>query len=191
MNFLEEIEKAKILQDKAYDYDEICFATLLHTRDVVVDERVRFQCSYSGCSEYGNRLMCPPYTPEVREFERILSRYYMALLVQLKGNISTSENAMEKAYEYAKKLHLIICDLEKKAFNLGFCFSSGLIGGSCKLCKTCPIKNNPNARCINPQKARPSMEGLGIDVIGTCKNLGIDMIFAADKVVWTGLVLIN
>lgn len=191
VGFLDEIEKAKMLQSKALDYNEICYATLLHTRDVVINERVRFKCSYSGCSEYGNRLMCPPYIPKVREFKEILSCYYMALLVQLEADIANTKDPIKKAYEYAKKLNLIICELEKEAFNLGFCFSSGLIGGSCKLCKVCPVKDNPSAKCINPQKARPSMEGLGIDVMGTCKNLGIDISFSTDKVVWTGLVLIN
>jgi len=170
MDFLVKIEKAKELK---------------------IFARVRYQCSYSGCREYGKRLLCPPHTPSVDEFKKVLVRYYMALLVQLTGTIKDKDNWEPETNSWALRLHDIVYKLEKQAFALGFPFAAGLIGGSCKLCDKCPIEKDNNARCFHREKARPSMEAMGIDVLSTCKNVGLEVAFMPDEVIWTGLVLLD
>lgn len=191
MDFLTEIEKAKELKTLALSFDNISSAKLIHTRDIVVDERVRYQCSYSGCREYGKRLMCPPYTPSVDEFKNILARYYMALLVQLTATIKDNDNWEPETNKWALELHDIIYKLEKKAFALGFPFAAGLIGGSCKLCPTCPVEKDKSAICVDRERARPSMEAMGIDVLLTCKRVGVEITFSPGQVIWTGMILID
>lgn len=191
MDLEEQFKKAKILKTTALDYEDISQAILIHPRDVVLDERVRFQCSYSGCRDYGLRYMCPPFTPDIGEFKKVLSKYFMSLLVQLEGKISDLENWEPEADKYSIRLHNIVYELEKKAFSLGFPFAAGLIGGSCKLCQKCPAKEDPQGRCLQREKARPSLEGLGIDVLKTCENAGINITFSSNKVAFTGLILIN
>lgn len=191
MDMLAEVEKAKELVDMALSFNGIVEAKLIHSRDIVVDERVRFQCSYSGCRDYGRKLMCPPHTPGVDEFKKILSSYYMAVLVQLEGAIVNKDNWEPETDRWALQLHDIIYKLEKKAFSLGFPFAAGLIGGSCKLCKDCPGKNDTNVKCLHREKARPSMEAMGIDVLSTCKDIGIKVEFSPTKVIWTGMVLLT
>jgi predicted metal-binding protein len=190
VDMLAEVEKAKELVDMALSFNGIVEAKLIHSRDIVVDERVRFQCSYSGCRDYGRKLMCPPHTPGVDEFKKILSSYYMAVLVQLEGAIVNKDNWEPETDRWALQLHDIIYKLEKKAFSLGFPFAAGLIGGSCKLCKDCPGENDTNAKCLHREKARPSMEAMGIDVLSTCKNTGIKVEFSPTKVIWAGMVLL-
>ena len=190
MDFLVEIEKAKELKTLALSFEGIFMAKLMHARDIVVDERVRFQCSYSGCRDYGRRLMCPPHTPSVDDFKKVLAGYYMALLIQLTGTIKNKENWEPETDQLALLLHDIIYKLEKKAFSLGFPFAAGLIGGSCKLCRECPGEKDSNARCLHPEKARPSMEAMGIDVLSMCKKAGMEVTFSSDKVIWTGMVLL-
>ena len=41
-----------------------------------------------------------------------------------------------------------------------------------------------------PDKARMSMEAIGIDVLGLEKELGLDNKFYDDKINWTGCILI-
>ncbi|NLZ54495.1 MAG: DUF2284 domain-containing protein [Thermoanaerobacteraceae bacterium] len=190
MDLLVEIEKAKELKIFAESFEDNTSAKLIHTREIVVDERVRYQCSYSGCREYGKRLMCPPHTPSVDEFKKVLIRYYMALIVQLTGPIKDKDNWEPETNRWALRLHDIVYKLEKKAFALGFPFAAGLIGGSCKLCTKCPVESDNNARCLHREKARPSMEAMGIDVLSTCKKVGLEVAFMPDEVVWTGLVLL-
>jgi len=191
MEFLDQIEGAKKLQDEAMCFDDVSRAKLLHAKDIVIDDRVRFQCSFSGCRNYGKKLMCPPNTPTVDEFRKIIDRYYMGLIVQVESDIIDKDNWEPEVAQFALRLHDIIYRLEKRAFAFGFPFAAGLIGGSCKLCKECAGDKDPNATCVNREKARPSLEAMGIDVITTCKRAGMEVVFSPGKVVLTGLVLIN
>jgi predicted metal-binding protein len=190
VDILVEFEKAKEIKEMALAFEDITEAKLIHTRNIVVDERVRFQCIYSGCRDYGRRLMCPPHTPSVAKFKKVLSGYYMALLVKLEGTVKNKENWEPETDQWALRLHDIIYKLEKKAFSLGFPFAAGLIGGSCKLCQECPGEKDSNAKCIQREKARPSMEAMGIDVLSTCKNAGIEVEFSPEKVIWSGMILL-
>ena len=190
MDLLLEIEKAKELNAFAESFEYDISSKLIHTRDIVVDERVRYQCSYSGCREYGKRLMCPPHTLSVDGFKRVLDRYYLALLLQLKGPIKDNDNWEPETYSWGLKLHEVVYKLEKKAFALGFPFAAGLIGGHCKLCDKCPVERDINASCLHRERARPSMEAMGIDVLSTCKKVGMEIVFVPGEVVWTGLILL-
>ena len=64
-----------------------------------------------------------------------------------------------------------------------------LIGGSCRLCPTCAaVEKKP---CRHPDKARTSLEALGIDVIALQQRLGLDAAFLPDRITWTGCILIG
>jgi predicted metal-binding protein len=69
---------------------------------------------------------------------------------------------------YGLSLHKIIHQLERKALSLGFPFATGLIGGSCKLCRKCV---GPAGPCRISLMARPSIEGMGIDGFRRLKRL--------------------
>ncbi len=73
-------------------------------------------------------------------------------------------------------LHQIVAAVERKAIELGLEHSRGFAGGSCKelFCndqKTCRVvaQNKP---CRNPDFARPSMSGFGIDVTHMMESSG-------------------
>ena len=182
MDLMTKLENAKKVLDYARGLEKVFAVKLIETRDIVVDERVRFQCSHSGCREYGKRLMCPPYVPEVNDFKKVLSNYIMGILISVKGS-------SEDVFRLAGLLHDAVYSTEKKAFSMGFPFAAGLIGGPCSLCEKCPT--GENAKCIKREKARPSMEAMGIDVIKTCKKVGMEIEFKEEEVTWTGLVLLD
>ncbi|NPV45039.1 MAG: hypothetical protein HPY70_13875 [Firmicutes bacterium] len=46
-------------------------------------------------------------------------------------------------------------------------------------------------KCSNRSRARPSLEAVGIDVIGTCKNADMPVSFEKGQVIWTGLILLD
>lgn len=139
---------------------------------IVVSEQVRYKCQY-GCRFFQRNKMCPPNTPPVAEFREVVQRYDDALLVCAPPEM----------------LHELILQLEREAFLRGHPLALGLLEGPCSLCEKCP---GPNAPCIQPQKARPSMEAMGIDVFRTCAHAGIEMRVLtdrADSYLATGLVL--
>ncbi len=163
-------------------------AKVIPVSSVVIDERVRLKCLVPLCDKYNQNLMCPPNLPSVEEFRESLKRYSKALYVQLalekKGKISKPE-----IQRYGLWLHKIIHELEREALSLGSPLTAGLIGGSCKLCRKCV---GPNGLCKHPLMARPSMEGMGIDVIRTAKKIGLTFDFSSQsRLSWNGLLLIG
>ena len=166
--------------------------TLIKARDVVVDERVRLKCRIPICDAYGQNLMCPPRMPPVEEFRAALAKYSDALLIQFTVSLPEDpEEPKKDVFGAAKKLHELVNLGEKTAFEEGFRFATGLIGGCCRLCEECEgVK--PGGRCAHPFKARPSMEAMGIDVTATTEKAGLEVpSYPIDQsVTWTGLVLL-
>jgi len=160
--------------------------------DVVVDDRVRLKCRIPICEAYGRNLMCPPHVPPVEEFRTALAGFSDAVLVQLTASLPKDPKDPKKdVFAAAKRLHELVNLGERTAFEEGFRFATGLIGGCCRLCDECEgVK--PGGRCAHPFKARPSMEAMGIDVTATTEKAGIDVpSYPIDQsVTWTGLILL-
>jgi predicted metal-binding protein len=165
---------------------------LIKAKDVVVDERVRLKCRVPICGAYGQNLMCPPHVPPVEAFRSALEKFSDAVLVQFTVPLPEgSEGTKQDVFAAAKRLHELVNLGEKNAFEEGFRFATGLIGGCCRLCDECEgVK--PGGRCAHPFKARPSMEAMGIDVTATTEKAGLEVpSYPIDQsVTWTGLVLL-
>jgi len=182
----------------------------IKAEQVVVDERVRLKCRYPPCVKYGRNLMCPPFTPEAEEFRGYLSKYEYAVLVQVEFSIPKEVeeriqrgdarfldlmkdeelNLLRSEWMTSlwKRLYDIVVAVEREAFNRGYYLSLGLIAGSCMLCDEC----DPKSPCRRPWEARPSMEGVGIDVYRTAKNAGLDIEFPVKATrLMNGLILVE
>lgn len=179
-------------------------ARLMDVKDVVVDERVQFKCFIPRCNAYGNCLTCPPHTPSVDAFRKVLSNYQKAVIVQLetdRNSLDKSEsqtladlNLVNGIYKellpYKFKLHDVIEAVERAAFKLGFVFAAGLGAGRCNLCgDQCP--GILDGQCRHPFRARPAVEAMGIDIVQTLGNAGLSVEFSSAAVAKTnGLVLV-
>jgi len=190
-------------------------------RLVAVDERVRMKCQIPLCPHYGRCLTCPPNVPGVEEFSRALKLYKKAMLVQTRTSLSgemesfaredairflvspgkkhptnTEEQAASaKDFDNVKlaavRLHKLVNEVEGKAMSLGFPYALGLIGGECMLCPEC-VGAGQGKGCRRPYQARPSMEGVGIDVIQTCIRAGLPFdIPPKTEIIWSGLILVD
>lgn len=187
-----QVKNCLVLEQEAYDLGFSC-ASLLWTEDIVFDPRVALKCKQNLCTHYGNSFMCPPYIQENIDYIQCVDKYKIALLIQKEKELKLDLNAEQIEVE-CKQLFLEILDsilsLEKRAFNLGFIFSIGLSSGNCKLCDTCAAKTGGRS-CIKPEKARPSMEAIGIDVLRTCAAVNLPLNFQSEKICGTGLLLIT
>ena len=115
-------------------------AKCISARDIVVDERVRFKCLVPLCESYNRNLMCPPNLPSVECFRDILACYKDAILIQVISPVA--EKPAEKSQDIfapARQLHNLVNHAEKTAFENGFSFAAGLIGGCCRLCDVCTV----------------------------------------------------
>jgi len=89
------------------------------------------------------------------------------------------------------RLHKLVNEAEGKAMSLGFPYALGLIGGTCMLCPEC-VGPCSSQGCRRPYEARPSMEGVGIDVVQTSIKAGLPFdIPPKTEIVWSGLLLID
>ncbi|RJS71751.1 MAG: DUF2284 domain-containing protein [Candidatus Syntrophoarchaeum sp. WYZ-LMO15] len=147
-------------------------ARVIEIKDLVIDERTRLKCQF-GCPNYRKNLMCPPYVPGPEEFSKIVSRYSWAILFEFE--VPNEEVSEVKGIQ--KKLQTFIERMELEAMKLGYSFALGLKAGGCTICDRCIAwLGEGNLPCRHPERARPAMEALGIDVIGTLKKIGYEEI---------------
>jgi len=120
--------------------------------ELVVEDWVRAKCQY-GCLNYGKNLSCPPFSQEPDATRRMLSEYTWALWIVAKTDYQVAEASWR---------------IESAAFFQGHYKAFGMAAGPCKICPTCDLANG----CRFPNRARPAMESLGINVIATAEALG-------------------
>lgn len=136
-------------------------AKLIDPSSIVTAAWVRLKCQY-GCPHYNTRHCCPPHTPTPQQTREVLACYSRALLFHCTG-METSPTQIAFA-------------LEREVFLSGFYKALSFGAGPCWLCKEC----NPK-ECIQPLRARPAMEGCGIDVYATVRANGFPIEVVRDR----------
>lgn len=215
-------QSAKLKELVAFAMEKGAYrAKAFSAKRVAVDERVRMKCQIPLCPHYGQCLTCPPNVPTVDEFRAALRRYRTAVMVQTRTPLTMEMDAFDKEetmrflgspgspttpkggekteaaenFNNVKlssvRLHKLVNEVEGRAITLGFPYALGLIGGDCMLCAKC-VGQGSGTACRRPYQARPSMEGVGIDVVKTSVNAGLPFdIPPKTEIVWSGLVLID
>ncbi|RLG30795.1 hypothetical protein DRN98_07050, partial [Methanosarcinales archaeon] len=139
---------------------------------IAIDERTRIKCQF-GCPNYRRGLMCPPYVPAPEVFSKVLNRYNWAILFEFE----VPGEDVKRVDEVQKQVQALIERMELEAMSLGYNFALGLKAGGCRICDRCVAwLGEENLLCRHPDRARPAMEALGIDVIQTLRNTGYDTI---------------
>lgn len=135
---------------------------------VTVDERVRLKCAIPPCPNYGRCGYCPPHTPEPEFMRKALGRFGWAVF--FKNDVPAEDAADVGRYYphgqyYQRKTSEIAAKLETVAFADGYHLALGLGAGGCRdtLCNGGLCQMLDSGRCPHILKARPSMEGVGID----------------------------
>ncbi len=145
---------------------------------VEIDERVWLKCLVPMCPHYGKSPYCPPNSPDPDFMRRALSRYKWAILFAL-DVVPVSEFAdrpvqQKEGIKWTRKIMEITGRLETAAFGNGYYLAMGFCQFSCNaaLCESKPCQVLQGKKCANPLKARPSMEGVGMDVFRLVTKAG-------------------
>ena len=155
-------------------------AKIMTTDMVLVDERVRAKCYYPKCPHFGTNANCPPYTMEVDLVRKVVRSYQYSIFFKLDvppetmaGPTRNKINAPSR-----KQYHDIVSTIESEAFYDGYYLALGFAGGACKNVY-CPNDECsalvPGKSCRHPLKARPAMEGMGIDAYLMAAKVGWDI----------------
>ena len=128
-------------------------AQAVSTEDLVFDARTLLKCMY-GCDDWGRNWTCPsaPNALKPGEAENLLRKYKHGVIIHTNNFKLTQDISFQ---------------IESQAFYDGYHLAFSM--SNCVLCETCCFP----APCKFPLKARPPMEGLGIDVFATARKLGL------------------
>jgi predicted metal-binding protein len=152
------------------------------------EEKVRSYCRDNKCGSYGINYTCPPYSGTLDEINERLRKYRRGIILQCVTSIDV-KNDVKGVIKTKMDFHYKVLKFEAILREMGIKDSWGMIGGNCGLCEVCQAKTNKP--CRYQEEARVSLESIGIDVVGLLNLLGLDNIFHADKITWTGCVLFN
>lgn len=158
----------------------------LDARLLVPEWRIRELCVQNKCGNYGSNYMCPPHIGSLKEIKARLEKFHRAVLIQYSQPADT-KNDIAGVTRIKLDLHNKILTLEDQFRSQGIKEVWGLIGGSCALCEVCKARDA--SPCSYPDRARTSLESLGVDVVALLDRSGLDSQFHPDKVTWTGCVL--
>ena len=141
-------------------------AAPISTGDIQVEEKLAKLCEESRCENYGQAASCPPHVAGPSGFRKMLRQFKHAIVFKI--DVPTEILLSNQRREIFQLLHEIAADIEQTAVKSGYPDARAFAGGSCKklFCD-----DQPNCRviakgsgCRNPDRARPSMSGFGINV---------------------------
>lgn len=183
----------KLLVEKSESISAVSRAAIIPAANVIVDEKVRWKCQYPICFGYNSSPCCPPHTPPVDECRRVIHSFRYGILVQMDAPVEdfTGENWPSKCGGHFYANNVAVGQIEAQANSMGYRQAVGFQAGPCILCGAVsgdylerhdPSGNVPCAvlqggTCVNFLKARPAMEAMAIDVIGTVLPLGWDVVY--------------
>jgi predicted metal-binding protein len=132
-------------------------------RRIVVAHWVRMKCTF-GCWGYGNAA-CPPNTPPVEECRRFINDYHEGAIFHFVKAVDQPEDR----HDWARERNARLVELERAVFLAGHHKAFMLPADSCDLCPECAPTR---VECHHQKRARPTPEGLGIDVFATVRQYG-------------------
>ena len=132
-------------------------AVLFKIDDIVFDPRTILKCMF-GCSDWGKGNTCPsrPGSLKPWEYRKVFERYSWGIIIHSK------DKKLSQDVSFA---------VERQAFLEGYYFAFSL--SDCALCRQCAGHRGDD--CVNPKKARPPLQSVGIDVFKTVRSFGLPL----------------
>lgn len=151
-------------------------AAVISTDSIFVLDRLAALCLEPRCPSYGMSAGCPPHVSGPAGFRELVKGFHQALVfkIEVPSNILLSAERCD----IFRLLHEIAAAIERSAVRAGQTRSRAFAGGSCKEL-FCPdeaeCRVTAGGACRNPDRARPSMSGFGIDVSRLMEGAGWHM----------------
>ena len=150
-------------------------AEVIAANEISIEDNLAALCNGNpSCEHFSKSPSCPPHVEGVSGFRLWQKESKNAIVVKI--DIPSSVLFSEKSREVMQFLHEIVAGVELRAKENGFYHARAFAGGSCKniWCFSytdCRVLSN-EGECRNPDKARPSMSGFGINVTKLMQSAG-------------------
>lgn len=152
-----------------------------------IDPAVRKMCEANTCGFYGRNHMCPPSVDDIDQWRDIIMGFDRAMMVS-KVYTMESKYDMKAMFEGAKDFEISLRKARESIEEQYAGVDVMILGaGPCMYCKKC--SNLENLPCVHPDKAYPSVEACGIDVMSLSKDTGVKYNNGENTVTYLGLVL--
>ncbi len=148
---------------------------IIEASQVPVEDHLANVCREIRCEAYGLSPSCPPHVSGPSGFRELNKKMRYGVVVRI--DIPSSVMFSNERREVMGLLHEIVAAVEQEAVHMGYADSKSFAGGSCKniFCgehAECRVLSE-QGECRNPQTARPSMSGFGINVLKLMQLAGI------------------
>lgn len=144
---------------------------------VPVDNKFVGFCKEPRCPGYGSSMSCPPNVKGPDWFREYLKTFDQVLV--FKFDVPTLVLLSDDRHQVTRLIHETAAGIEGFARANGYARAHGFAGGSCKqvFCSKYPECRvlSGDGRCRNPDLARQSMSGMGVDFMKLTKLLGWEM----------------
>lgn len=157
-------------------------AKIITSDMVLIDERVRTKCMIPRCHHYGSNANCPPHSMEIEQTRKVVNKYHYAIFTRIERpseEMAGLEAKTKRLYiPCYRKTYELISKIEAEAFYDGYYLAMGFACGPCKIVFCRDVECSALALgevCRFPLKARPSMEGVGIDAFAMAAKVGWDV----------------
>jgi len=143
---------------------------------IVIEDRLAGFCREPRCPSYGLSANCPPHTSGPAGFRELVKGFRRALVFKIEVPAEILFSSQRR--ELFGLLQETAANLETAAREMGYQKSKGFAGGNCKglFCNDKPdCRVLAGGECRNPDRARPSMSGFGINVTELMEAAGWTM----------------
>ena len=141
-------------------------------REIVTAQWVRAKCMF-GCGNYGKHACCPPNVPPVSECKQFFSEYVTGVIF----HFAKAEDKPDDRRDWGRKTNQGLLSVEREVFLLGYQKALLLLMSTCSICEECTGVRDD---CKNPKSARPTPEGMAIDVYSTVRKYDFPIEVLAD-----------
>jgi predicted metal-binding protein len=154
---------------------------------ISIDQRVRDLCKQNTCGQYNRNHMCPPAIKGIEEWKEEMFSFKHAVLV---SKVYPTQGGYDfKAWfdgikDFQKTLAGLKEAVEARFPEKRFLF---LGAGGCFMCDKCTYPEGKP--CRFPEKAFPSLEACGIDVMSLSKSTGLKYNNGKNTITYIGGIL--
>ncbi len=150
---------------------------LIPVEMIQVDDDIVELCLPPQCDGYDMCANCPPHVMSPAEFRKVLEGYESALVFKIEAPMELLLS--DERDHVGRLIQETAARLERFAIEAGFVSSRALAGACCKrlFCgayERCNVLSG-GGECRNPDKARTSMSGLGVNFNRLNRDLGWQM----------------
>lgn len=154
---------------------------------IIIDPAVRAMCKQNTCGQYGKNHMCPPAIKDIEAWKDDIDIFKNGVIVTKVYAVKSSfdlKSMLAGMADFQKTLlrlkeYVVAQFPQKKILLLG--------AGACRLCEKCSHRDGEP--CLFPDKAFPSLEACGIDVVSLSRQLELNYHNGKNTVTYFGVVL--